>query len=366
MPFLGRHIFVASRLFLVVGLVASCSPYVYKNEVGTFKAGVDAASAFFEHERQAFALTQEAVVRANLLSKTPAERRIVLSRECIMLLSGLQKYTYGNPIPPELVAVIGQDVIDKADREKIDKYTLLLKSVTTKCEAKTRSNLPLTAGPQAEVQSQVLAAVRDYSAALVAIVDATDHDALAKGASKACGSAQKLTETVAATRDPPGTSTSEIGSAANAVCGLVAEIGTAFLDRERFKVLRQAVSEANDNLGIITDWLGANSRKIHVLLIRHQIELLQKRANATVGVTNDEAYLTAIKDVQIQDTAFRTLAEKDPKGIFDSMFEAHDKLKIAVNDPATQLTSVVAAVKTFYGKAKAANEAVDALPTAKK
>ena len=364
---------VRSLLFSFVIIMTACSPYVYKEEVGKFQSGVEQASKMLDSQKEFLSKRGLEINRSDLLDA--GSPRLIVSEGCADAVICLEAIAYstrlGKTCPNQFVKTDTAD--STAEVSSGDAYKAVYKAAIAACGVNAEGGMKVEIPAQLAAQRKVLASLSNYATALAGIVDAEDKKALSDSVSKACSSTQQLYFTAYSVEFGDKKISEEEnakqneklekeGKAITAVCGLVTEIGTAILDRQRLKVLSRVVNEGDSKVRLLATYLAGESRKVNSIVLRNELERLNNSVEATVDLQGkDKEYLTSIDSAVSQKNKFMGALRNNSEGVFLSMAEAHEKLKEAVNDPKTQLEAAIESIEKFHKAAKDAHEAIEAL-----
>jgi hypothetical protein len=301
----------AMAAIVAVCLGSSCSPYVYKNEVQGFAAGVNALDEGYEAGLQALADRRVAANNAKWLNNKPA---VVLSNGCLPTSSP-------NPQPCGVVDPFG-DLPDET-----------------------------TAGPgevesAAAEQRQHVRALADYAAALDALTRAEDREAF----NNAAATLEQSVDGLAGRLAPGAPSLGPLVSLFSFVTG-------TYLDQRRFVALRSAVDEVDPLLHELRDPLViafeemARAQQQYLL---NEGNKVGERLGPEVG---DQVYAANLRDLERIAAAADKLAHSAPQAAVDDMIAAHGELRRALNEGRGQDKEVIKAINDFVEKAKAVQAA---------
>ncbi len=357
MTFFGPSIVSSFFLF-----VMACSPYIYKEEIGTFKSGVAQASQMLDAHKEFMEKRALTINRADLID-LESPRLIVPSQcaEIIVCMERVAKSTNrGKRCSKKYIDDSNLSTGEK--NETLDAYRFLQRLAIKSCGVRTLNGREVEIPTQLPAQQKVLATLSRYASALAGIVNAKDKKALSESASKACASTQKLYSVAVASNSERDDSSEKEDRALSAVCGLVTELGIAILDRRRVKVLKSVVNEADSDVGILASYLKNESRKINSIVLRNELEQLRDSVDGTVGLQGKKKeYLLSVDSAVSQKTKFMDVLNNSPESVFSKLADAHQKLKKAVNDPKNQLEAAIEAMEKFHAAAKDAHEAIKAI-----
>lgn len=360
-------------LFSFAIIMTACSPYVYKEEVGKFQSGVEQASKMLDSQKEFLSKRGLEINRSDLIDADSP--RLIVSEGCADAVICLEAIAYstrhGKICPNQFVKTDTAD--STAEVGSGDAYKAVYKAAIAACGVNAKGGLKVEIPAQLPTQRKVMASLSDYATALAGIVNAEDKKALSDSASKACSSTQQLYSTASIVEfgDKEKSEEEKVkqkeklekeGKAITAVCGLVTEIGTAILDRQRLKVLSRVVNEGDSKVRLLATYLAGESRKVNSIVLRNELERLNDSVGATVDLQGkDKEYLTSIDSAVSQKNKFMGVLRNNSEGVFLSMAEAHKKLKEAVNDPKSQLEAAIESIEKFHKAAKDAHEAIKAL-----
>ena len=288
-----------------LALVASCSPYVYKSEIDGFATGVkDLATAYNDG------------------------RAYVASRD----LEDLDAKWAQNRAPLTITACEFRDTGAPVNVE------CALHQVAQPVPS------PSPLGSAVRDAAPIVRALSDYSSALAAVTNAADRESLTAAQTKFKTAVQGLASEAA------GKAVPAVGPAVDLLNALTA----AFLDQQRYEILRSGVSTAREPVAILGKTLAGTLGGIWMVRANE----LRDAANAEVRNLGTGAdYPARLKRAREKVTALETLRSKNPAIAATDMVAAHDALAKALTDDSRQVEAVATAVGTFAAQAKAVKDA---------
>ncbi len=296
-------------------LGSSCSPYLYKNEVQGFAAGVKSLDQSYETGIQAIADQRVAANNAKWLNNKPA---VTLSDGCL---------------PPGSAAPMPCGVIDPSGSLDDEK----------------------TAGPgkverAAAEQRQHIRALAEYAEALDAITSAEDREAFDHAAATLEQSVDGLAGRVA-----PG------APGVGPLVALFSFVTGTYLDQRRFVALRSAVDEADPVLVELREPFAltfeemAKAQRRYLLIEGNEVAA---RLDRKAGVPpTDQVYAANLRELERIAVAEETLALSEPRTAVDDMVAAHGELRRALDEGRGQDKEVIKAINAFVERAKAVQAA---------
>lgn len=309
--------------FAAACLTGGCSPYVYKNEIQGFAAGVGTLDRSYEEGLRSIADQRVAAYNAVWQNKKTV---VGLSPDCDLVSSG----------DPKPCGVI--DPVSAGDDR--------------------------TAGPgiferTAAEQRPHIKVLADYVAGLDAVTRAEDREAFDNAAAGLAQSVDNLAGRVvpAATAPPLGP-----------LVGLFTYVAGTYLDHRRFVALRSAVRAADPELAKLKQPFSiafenlARAKRQYLLIEGREVEF---RLGRTGGrPPSDEVYETNLKALERIGASTDALAQSDPGAVVDEMVEAHGELRRALDEARGQDKEVIKAIKGFVERAKAVQAAFAAAAAA--
>lgn len=299
---------------LCAGLGA-CSPYLYKSEVESFRAGVSDLATAYQSGTKGVAAERAVIQQAQL---TPTRTRVALSPGCALPATVSAAPAADNALP------------------------CVLQPAGAPMAAPRQA-----AAPEPDAGAPLIRALRDYADALAAITNAQDQEALEAANSRLTGSLAGLA------------STAKVGlpNEFGAIAGLAFSAGVATLNQRRFDMLKRGVTAANEPVAVLGDAMGQaldTLRKTRAdgLLLAGTTMASQMNANMS-----PDDYATTLTTLQAKTDAIETLRRTNARAAADDMVKAHAALAQALNDDTRQVAAVVTALKTFREKARAVQEA---------
>ncbi|TSP13445.1 DUF885 domain-containing protein [Cupriavidus campinensis] len=298
---------------LCAGL-AACSPYLYKSEVESFRAGVNDLATAYQSGTKGVA-AERAVIQQTQL--TPTRTRVALSPGCALPATVSAAPAADNTLPCAL---------QPADPAMAPRQSAPRESTSA---------------------APLIHALRDYADALAAITNAQDQEALEAANSKLTGSLAGLASTAKAGLP------NEFG----AIAGLAFSVGVATLNQRRFDMLKRGVTAANEPVAVLGDAMGQaldTLRKARADGLLLAGTTMAGQINASMS---PDDYTAALTTLQAKTDAIETLRRTNARAAADDMVKAHAALAQALNDDTRQVAAVVTALKTFREKARAVQEA---------
>jgi len=208
---------------------------------------------------------------------------------------------------------------------------------------------PLATETQAVAAAPIVKALSEYAAALAAVTNAEDRQAL--DAAQA-GLKQSVTALAVRAR-AEGTSKAELGAVADL---FALGLGT-LLDARRYEVLRGGVLDAKEPVSTLGQALGETLDALRAARAR-ELQLAASRLSTGLGPRMDAgAYAARLDALRSRVATLEALRRADPRQAAADMVAAHDALARALADRSRQAKAVADAVKVFVEKAKALGDA---------
>jgi hypothetical protein len=312
---------------VLIGL-AACSPYDFSKEVGAFSNGVDQLSNGFTSGYAALSADRAAKLQLDL---TGARAKVALASSCLVPAPSSSKdqipcalFRFGDT-PPALSGI-------EQERDR----TMAL-----------------------------LAVLKDYAHALVAVTNAADRTAYNAAVAQLASTVGSLAKEAG----PQGAAASTVAPAAVNVIGWI--VGAA-LDQQRFDSLKAGVIAASTPLAngeipidyVVTaagNGLLALSKARQRVLIA-EVNILMARLGPSL---TDAAYRQGLSDTQAVIAVLDGLHHADPTAAAKGLVKAHEALVAAVDDPSRNYASLLKAVSDFADHAAALQSALAATPVVK-
>lgn len=304
-------------------LLASCSPYVYKQEIGAFNDGVTAVVASYESGRKS---VDDAIAQNQ-------QRVFVSGRVKLDLLDGC-------------------DQVDPSGTPPRFPPCAVTRFPATKPPVQPPIETALAnAAPDFD-------ALRNYAAALNAITNASDDAQLTAATQSLISSVDGLTTAAASLSSAPAPPQSVI----NASGSIIGQLVTVYLDTRRYDVLRNTVPAADSSIRTI-----AQTVKAALLAIRaQQLLRLEKEMHAAAAPLQSDAvsklsaaeYQSDLAILQAKVLAFNQLRAVDPQVAVDALVDAHHKLAQALQNNTRQAQPVYVATINFLNAAAQLQSAV--------
>jgi hypothetical protein len=312
---------------LPVGL-AACSPYNFSKEIGAISSGVDQLSNGFTSGYTAPAADRTALAQLDL---TGPRARVAMASSCLVPVSKSSQ----NQIPCALYRSGGTPPALSGIEQLRDKTVVML------------------------------AALKDYAQALVAVTNAADRTAY----NAAVAQLSSTVGSLAKQAGPQGAAASTVAPAAVNLIGWM--VGTA-LDQQRFDSLQAGVIAASTPLpsgeipiNYVARTAGAGlfalSEARQEALISEVKVLIQPLGPSLTDAT----YRQGLSAAEAVVTVLDGLRQTDPTAAAAGLAKAHEALVAAVNDPTQNYPSLLKAVGDFANQAAALHIALAATPAAK-
>ena len=317
--------------WILIGAAAlffsGCSPYLYQDEIKTFRTGVEASVESLQtYLRKADAERQQH--RIVNLKKAAREKRIGITTACVRLQADLE-------------ASLADPLKYHASQQDLSKCQVL--------------PIPTPApGPAYPHFTALGQSLTHYSAALMAITNAADNDALVSAASSVTSKINGLIGQVN-TAIPV-----EIDTTLLSPVGAVLQQGlTIYLDHRRFNTLKAAVESAHPAIERVARLMAQAMVQMFLDDVGSRYEKLRMAAS-TRNTHTDIAFLQAWEQAQMERDNMITLLRNSPIVILRSMVASHKALMDSLNNPRDkdQLGAVIQNAKEFYGAANSLRESL--------
>jgi hypothetical protein len=310
---------------LLVGL-AGCSPYNFSREVGAFSTGVDQLSDGFNSGYAALAADRAALAQLQLTSD---RARVAIAKSCFALPGRSSQ----NEAPCALYRSGDSPSVLSEVEQAGNKTTALL------------------------------AALKAYAQALVAVTNAADRAAY----DAAVGQLASAVGTITKDAGPQGAA---IGTVAPAGVNLIGWVVGAALDQQRFESLKAGVDAVgrplSDGKTIPIDVVAREAGAGLYALALAQREVLVNELNTLSGPLGssltDAAYRQRLSDAAAVAAVLDRLRQSDPTATASALIDAHKALVAAVDDPNREYSSLVKAVNDFADQAAALHAALSVTP----
>jgi hypothetical protein len=289
---------------------AACSPYVYKTEINGFSAGVDQLAAAYNAGLRSVA--EDRADRQRWLW-TDGQAKLAITDGCAPGVAGAPEAT-----TPCGLREVGQPIPEPSKVEQ-----------------------------QAANAAPIVKAFQDYAAALAAVTDAADREALDAAQADLKRSVEAFTKQA----NPA------LAAGAGPLADLFAAVTGAALDTRRYQVLKAGVTTAKQPVAVLGGVMGD---ALDALRAARADELQPTAVRLGEGLgpkLGGEAYAVRLDALQGKVAALEALRRATPKQAATDMVAAHDALAQALADNSRQVDTVVSTVKTFVDKAKAVHEA---------
>ncbi len=178
-----------------------------------------------------------------------------------------------------------------------------------------------------------MAILARYAAALAAVTDASDSQALAEATDSLAGSAMAL---AAVTGNPQA-------AAVGAAVGVVGTVARLALDAERMAVLQRTVRRTDDAVGTVAEGFGTYFATLRDERLRIRNEDDRFRG-AVMRDVRPADYAVRFNAIQERGLATDAIRAANPRAAADAMKKAHSALVAAANDPNANAAAFAAAV----------------------
>jgi hypothetical protein len=351
----GKCVFI----LVLTLIVCSCSPTVYKKEVGLFSQGVENATSTFEKLRQ----KNLAIEQKKLENKLAGNRiDIEASHECSDIVNKMQKQA-------RCLAEWAKFHAKKIDikptcSEPLDFYESPIELIL-KCQIGPLDNNmqvePNKLEPDAVYEQTALMSKKlsEYASALSEIVDSKDIDELQSALGEAKTAVEGLANRYKDSTNKEVPNVEAIGP----ISELVGTVATSALEWRRFNAMKKIVNRADPIVTAAAKRLSINAMPLLLKTrIRPAKEKLIKAAeefNPIFMKKKDFNYPKKLKSIKEAYTAYIQNLKNDPSSAFEALAGAHTALKDALNEPKTQFENLQEKIKNFYEKAKGAYDTLN-------
>jgi hypothetical protein len=294
---------IATSLVLVAA--AGCSPYVYKQEIDDFAGGVEDLAAAYNDGRT-----------------------WVFARDIAKTDDGWTRTRAGLTV----------SACDFPDTGRPGDVECALHKIGEPVPG------PTTLGADVRDGARIVRALTDYSAALAAVANAADREALAASQAKLKSAVQGVANAAA------GKAVAAVGP----VVDLFNTLTAAALDQQRYAILRSGVTSAQGPVSKLGNVLGDTFRSLWIARGRE----LRDLANDELRLAAKGDYPAHLKKAREKVAALETLRTRNPEVAATNMVAAHDALAAALVDDSRQVEAVATAVGNFVSQAQAAREAL--------
>lgn len=309
--------------------ISACSPYVYNQEITSFSNGINSTVSSYQTGQQTVA---SLVLQDQQADYVKARARLTLESGCLD----------SNALPPNLpecaVVPFSGGIPPLTEQTKTD----------------------LASQVQVVRAAQTFSALKMYATALTAVTNATD-DATLKQASQSLQSAVGTLLASVTKVAPEAKLSSAVASPAS---NLITLGITAYLDRQRYAVLRDTVPRMDGPVAAT----GITMRD--ALLAIRQMQLARMVDDLTAAIEpfetgpasklSESEYKSQLAALLTKVAAFNQAPASDPSATVSAMIEAHKQLATALLNNAGQTQTVLTAALNFATAAGQLKTAVDA------
>jgi hypothetical protein len=288
-----------------IALVAGCSPYVYKQEIDGFATGVKDLAAAYSESRVWLATRDQEKVDATW---TGSRARLTVTA-C----------EFRDPGTPGPVECVLHEIAQPVPAPLAD--TAVFREVAPNVEALSR-----------------------YSAALAAVANAADREALTAAQAKLKTAVQGFASEAA------GKAVPAVGPAVDLFSTLTATL----LDQKRYDILRSGVTAAKEPVADLGRTL---SVALGGVWMQRATAMRRTASQDAESLGSGSDYAARLKRLREKVAALETLRGKNPGTAATDMVAAHDALAKALADDARQVEAVATAVANFVAQANSAREA---------
>ncbi|EAR21992.1 hypothetical protein [Nitrococcus mobilis] len=328
-----RGISFASALSIVVGVsLGACSPYVYKEEIGTFSDGVkDSLRSFNALKPTYTAWATEQRNRQLLEEFVNNGTRPSVSDACLELRLKYETAFAAGGAP-------GGELISEADYAAC----MVTPVPRTDPDGGRLSNLEALSG-----------ALNNYIAGLLAVTDAEDENTLQRAFGELNTSATALVSTVNEELLKRNQETLD------AFGSLVYEGGLAYLRHRRFEALKEAANNTDEAVGKAADLLAEAAFDIYGPVLTDKERALDKAQRQSLNVTANN-YVQVWSDIKSARATYIQALRDSPIYAFHGIKSTHSALRDSLNDP-TNRKQLEALYENAVALKKAAEGALEAI-----
>ena len=353
--------------------VSACTTTVFKGDIATFGKGVDDTAAAFDglHERvlakyksdkmQDFADENTVIGVLDTCTAVAIEGQLTKDTQCLAQWAAFRATPERNR-GPKPACPGASDSVRSGEYAFYDLAGLGEKEAMTCRLGVMKADGTIDPAPfdDAEVlltnSPKLLPALKAYAAALVAIADAADRDALQESVGKAKEQVTRLGTRI----DGLDGKTSPYVSTIGPVADLVGTVLIATLEQRRYQALAEVTKGADPVVTKAAMILSNVSMPMTAIELqqagRDYLRSIPDRGNPPRG---DAAWTQAYVNARKARENYLALYATSPTSVFKAMAEAHHQLTLAVADPKRQYEALASAIEDFADKAKAANDAFE-------
>ncbi len=352
----------AAALLLVL-LATACSPQVFRDDIGRFKTGVDQATGAFDGLRRGN--QQLAIARLNdRLSRQGAKIGVVDDDACAettfdklqadsRCLAEWASFRAGRGAAPSCAepardAGGGPGFYDLAAVSAAEARACELGVVSA---GAARSGSLAVVAPLANI-ARLNDGLRAYAAALAAIADGKDEQALQSAVGDARNALVKAANEVKALSNDSSPEFAAVGPLSD----LVGEALFVALEEHRYLVLRRVVGEADPIIDRSAKIISRSAMPLLLPKLRADGTTLRKAVEAFNNNPTGDDWLAALAKAQKARDAYLTDYDASPTVALAAMADAHHALKLALDDPKREIEPLKTAIVDFATKAKAAHD----------
>ena len=299
--------------FSILPIVCGCSPYLYKDEVGSFNAGVGQLNSAYSDGLEA--LTNDRAQKSKW-SWITVRSALAPTEGCVLDVADAPKST----IPCELHAV----------------------------------NQPVPSPSQTAEQIRQAKAVFDslenYSAGLSSITNAADRAAFDAAQEKFKVALQNIA-------DLANKNDAAVKQKLGAIANVFADISGIYLDDRRFEALKSGTEAANPAIKVLGMVAGKSLDALRYDRGRQVYDTINLMS-ANIGPSMDpSSYGTRVDLLQGKVSVLERLRNSDPLRASKEMVEAHEKLVAALGEKDRQAKAIFIEIQKFLNDSSAVRNA---------
>ncbi len=146
------------------------------------------------------------------------------------------------------------------------------------------------------------------------------------------------------------TGTPSVGAIIDPLSTAALWVGTKYLERKRYLVLRDATAKAHESVALAADLLAQQQLGLHYRILYNRYHVISSKTelyNDELRGLDGERRMARLNGLLAEEQALLVLRAKDPTAVFSKMTSAHAKLRDALADGAGNSEDVFAELEEF-------------------
>jgi hypothetical protein len=199
-------------------------------------------------------------------------------------------------------------------------------------------------------RADVIASLKTYAAALLAVTKAQDRADFDAASGKASAAVGGLVQSAALASGTAAAAAAPLAGLAKASADIALWLIGQELDHKRLEELRAATETACEPvhaLAIALAFMLEEQRGDELQLLRQQLEWNIRAVNQLRQQGSAQSYGAAIDAAEASADAFQNIHVTDPDALSNALRDAHDQLVLAVRNNTGQGAALIASLNTF-------------------